>query len=453
MNQLPAWLPAVVRDAHGAWFVTAGVVLGVVAAAIIVRALSRRSWRSPWLVRMRVVRPGTRGPRCQACGYSMVGNDSLRCPECGHVAVSGAELMRRRRRPMVAVLVAVVLLPMAVVMLWVPGWREGGPFRALPTSVVMMLERAVGVERWPELTWNVRGRLSRGRLGSPWQLQYYVLHHDFFVRFRDRWPRGVAYRLEVTSKESAATEGMRVVAPTFVPPTEADRSYFESFLMPVKDRTIEARLVDGRLPLKAMLVSTARRPMRELTAEFYVPITLVGSLAEAMTPVRSGQTDAMLTSALRLRFADVTEMSADESQVTPMWRMLASVPMTIAGTLPTGTVLAVRVEVVDASDGDRVLATSQFRFEPGYLQTFATMQMPVGHRVDAPGQSVVKGDMSFFRAVARGERDAASLAIRITPDEMGALTAFGATAYWDGEIRLPLMPTIAGLKPTKKVAE
>jgi hypothetical protein len=116
-------------------------------------------------------------------------------------------------------------------------------------------------------------------------------------------------------------------------------------------------------------------------------------------------------------------------------------------------VLAVRVEVLDVAGGDKVLASSEFRFEPGYLRMYGGKRMSQEHRFSTPQQSVVKGDMSFFGAVARGERDAAGLAIRIRADEMGALTAFDATAYWDGEIRLPLLPTIENLKPKKAAGE
>ena len=41
MNQLPAWLPQAVRDAHGAWFVVPGAVLGVVALLLMLREASR----------------------------------------------------------------------------------------------------------------------------------------------------------------------------------------------------------------------------------------------------------------------------------------------------------------------------------------------------------------------------------------------------------------------------
>lgn len=451
MNQLPAWLPQAVRDAHGAWFVVPGAVLGAVALLLMLREASRSRWFRRHVWHSWVTAGGV--PRCPECRYSMVGTESLRCPECGHVAGSVADLLWARARPRVAVIAAVVLLPMAVGLMMMPEWRRGRAFEWLPTPAMMMLEGAVGVGTVPQLTRTVRGRVGEGLLHSPWQVRYAALHHHEGLRFRDRWPAGVEYRLEVTGRDAARHGGFRVVAPTFIAPTEADRSYFESFLMPVRDTTIRARLIDGRLPLKATLAESSERGRREVVSVFYVPITVTDSLAEAMTPVRSAAADEILGSSLRVRFADVSEMSSESSEVTPMWRMMASLQGRIAQTLPEGTVLAVRVEVVDVAGGDKVLASSEFRFEPGYLRMYGGKRMSQEHRFNTPQQSVVKGDMSFFGAVARGERDAAGLAIRIRADEMGALTAFDATAYWDGEIRLPLLPTIENLKPKKAAGE
>jgi hypothetical protein len=276
-----------------------------------------------------------------------------------------------------------------------------------------------------------------------------VRHHEKAFMYRDRWPRGVPYRLYLPALGHASSLGIPLTAPTRVEGLEAGRSNLESHLMPAVDWTTEVRLLDGRLPLLAQY-QPLRTRSKDIICTFYIPITLVDSIEEAMMPVRSASVDEILRSSLRLEFLDVTDLSEHASPESPLWHMYASVPFELWGEMPSAAVLALRVELLSVDDGDRVLASSRVRRGSRDLSS----GMPTEAAwMNTRRPSLVDGDMSFFRAVARGERDAASLAIRITPDEMGALTAFGATAYWDGEIRLPLMPTIAGLKRTKKVAE
>lgn len=78
--------------------------------------------------------------RCPACWYDMASladKDHLTCPECGHAAKTHADLLRRRRRPRLAL----ALLPLVLLALWIPNLlaaRTKGPLALIPTPVLIL---------------------------------------------------------------------------------------------------------------------------------------------------------------------------------------------------------------------------------------------------------------------------------------------------------------------------
>jgi hypothetical protein len=70
--------------------------------------------------------------RCSRCWYDMVGQPSLRCPECGHVTRSARELQRTRRSGTMLI-VALLLLAMTMTPRLVIGFRAQGLMGATPT--------------------------------------------------------------------------------------------------------------------------------------------------------------------------------------------------------------------------------------------------------------------------------------------------------------------------------
>jgi hypothetical protein len=163
-------------------WVAAGVMVGLTGMLL--------AWRS--------VRRGRTGkcPACPGCGYDMRGMGGLRCPECGRVALSAADLLRRPRRWPVALAGLAIALAGAGAGVH-PQVKRNGWVSLLPTTAIMFYLPADDAgTRYDEETreWienpavrEFRRRLSRGSV-SDWQVRWAVEHRHRMLLHRDKWP-------------------------------------------------------------------------------------------------------------------------------------------------------------------------------------------------------------------------------------------------------------------------
>jgi len=135
-----------------AWpFWLAGGVLSLLAIAVMYWALFAD-------------RPGGRR-RCQSCWYDMAGIPSLPCPECGRTAKRERQLLRAKRRPIVALLGSLVLAA-GLAVGYVP-WLAGAPWVTRAPRPVLI----AGMYIYASADASLRNEFDRRRDASPQLLE------------------------------------------------------------------------------------------------------------------------------------------------------------------------------------------------------------------------------------------------------------------------------------------
>ncbi|MBL8757862.1 MAG: hypothetical protein JNK35_05475 [Phycisphaerae bacterium] len=353
--------------------------------------------------------------RCPRCWYDMVGSPGLRCPECGHAARHERALgrTRRRRRWLVG---SLVLLALGVGTAIVPDARAGGGrlWRRVPTTVLLGAEWLIGHDRWRDLTWHRGLRLTDPGLWD-WQLRVLALRRarDLGL-WRENWPEGMAVGVHgFVGREKDFT----LLAPRFEtdpdarvePPAAPPGVSYEMLWHP------PWRMVRESAGLAALPVEFERWENGRSAGVVRVdlPIRRVGSVDEAIAPVRDAALDAAVATTLGPTLVWLRERG--------VWAVAVREP-----TYDASPAVALGLVITIERDGE-VVGTAR-------LATRTTRA--VGDML--PG-AVVVGEGSGV-AVALDHADATDprWRVRVRGDGALALCVFGCDRYWAGEFTLPL---------------
>ncbi len=236
--------------------------------------------------------------RCPKCWYDMTASPGMRCSECGYEASSVWHLLKTRRmwRWLVA---GVVAAGVGYVLLVTPrvqqvGWRGAVPTTALIWWVTHTEPEAV----WDELTKRMSAPTKqaaeltrRAAKDQLWDWQWrWMLRRVEGVRSRERWPVDYEWVISVGLPHWLESIGR----PQTSSPLEGAEDSHGIHLIPWRA---------GKLAAGTRAVER-QRTVGPWSGEWTVPVVLVESADDAMTPVLSNMIDAAIRRSLDVGFAN-----------------------------------------------------------------------------------------------------------------------------------------------------
>lgn len=369
--------------------------------SLVVLALVLALWAMFW------DRPRGRR-RCPKCWYDMTASPGMKCSECGHDATSVRHLLKTRRmwRWLVA---GVVAAGVGYVLLVTPrvlqvGWRGAVPTSALIWWVTHTESEAV----WDDLTKRMSAPTKqaaelarRAAKDQLWDWQWrWMLRRVEVVRYRERWP--VDYKWVIST--GLPYWLVSIGHPQATSPLQDAEESFGTHLLPWR----AGKLAPGTRAVELQLA------VGSWSGDWSVPVVLVESPDDAMTPVQSNMIDAAIRRSLDVGFADdpIPAIGTDMKVGARLFRSRAP----ILGDVAVGIVVELKRDTEVVKEWVLVMRDS-----------------PYGEPVD----------WIRFKRPTPGwnDQDAAEMdrwTVRVRGDVEAALTDLRRTRYWAGDYTVPL---------------
>jgi hypothetical protein len=466
------------------WIYVVGVTVGGLAFLAMLLALTR-----DWL---RGVRKPPRH-RCPRCWYNMEATPGLRCSECGREARSERHLAKSRRRWRVAVAAFVVLL-VAGAAVWQSGRDPYGWIRWTPTPVLIHLadmdsrlfDPGLSMKPFsefvPETTADfaaieVADRYAQGKLSLAQRRSIarktFRLLSPIDIESRGRWPAGVDLYIMANARYVSPFGAEMVVVLPAGQTLRLATEPFQTNLYYWRDAPPGTLVNIGSWPLgtrEIPLEVTVKERGNEIwsgTMPFKVRVD--AQMDDLIDPVRdplASEAIARLISSglsvspdgawLTLDLQEGARAEAEELESDPRRQALSDLIATAfsASSGPPQPNPSPEQEKGDGSKGDETASpiedvTLGLRFE--FIEDDRVVARASVAFTPFPKEDLSQSSWSRRRSspVAYvpifGDTDRLSKClsqpgweVRIVGDGATALRAFAATAYWDGEVRLPL---------------
>ena len=238
--------------------------------------------------------------RCPRCWYELGGAPGTRCPECGRDAGREVRLFKTRRWWTHAAL-AVVVLVLATASALTPRVRERGLWSALPTTLVLGVEWVVGKKTVVRLSREREERIFEERLWN-WQFAMIAARDEQLIRFRRTWPRDTPLLIQTGSRLARSNSSMAMgigTPPQSSPPETVDTWLADSgFSANQAEKNPLGGSYFGRVQVSGAVGYSERT--------FPLPVKLVSTVDEVITPLTGAEVDEFVRRWLDLRLLKMT---------------------------------------------------------------------------------------------------------------------------------------------------